>query len=387
MEINKYNYEIVLIDYLDGKLNPLEVAELLLFLEQHPDIKAEFEGLENVSISSIEQETFPAKDALKKKSAPITIDDNTINKFLVRKVEGDLNTHESVALSSFLATHKKYHRDLLLFEKTKLIADASILFPDKKSLKRGAKIIPLFHYVSAVAAILIFIFAIPILFQYFQSSNKINSSVADNSSIIKTEQQIIIPKEKEIFVKNNKPELAFSTKKNAIITKENKHIVSKNKIKIVEEPAIVNPIAENKNNTIQKTKDSISTDNTATLENTIEATHPKQNVETINNSVAQNQNTQQKNVSTIAAEKSFLSLKDLAQEKIKSISKDNLKEENSSTVKANKKITGWDIAALGVKAINKLSGKKIKLSNKYNEDGHLVEYAIASNNFEFSRQK
>ena len=211
--------------------------------------------------------------------------------------------------------------------------------------------------------------------------------MADNSSIIRTEQQIIIPKEKEIFVKNNKPELAFSTKKNAIITKENKHIVSKNKIKIVEEPAIVNPIAENKNNTIQKTKDSISTDNTATLENTIEATHPKQNVESINNSVAQNQNTQQKNVSTIAAEKSFLSLKDLAQQKIKSISKDNLKEENSASLKANKKITGWDIAALGVKAINKLSGKKIKLSNKYNEDGHLVEYAIDSNNFEFSRQK
>ena len=79
MEINKHNYEIVLIDYLDGKLNPLEVAELLLFLEQHPDIKAEFEGLENVSVSSIEQETFPAKDALKKKLAPITIDENTIS--------------------------------------------------------------------------------------------------------------------------------------------------------------------------------------------------------------------------------------------------------------------------------------------------------------------
>jgi hypothetical protein len=58
MEIDINNYESVLIDYFDGNLNALEVAEVLLFLEQHPEIKNEFEALgtlpetENISIGS-----------------------------------------------------------------------------------------------------------------------------------------------------------------------------------------------------------------------------------------------------------------------------------------------------------------------------------------------
>jgi hypothetical protein len=54
MSINRNNYETYLIDYLDGTLHPNEVAEVLLFLEQHADIKQEFEAMGGVVLPAIE---------------------------------------------------------------------------------------------------------------------------------------------------------------------------------------------------------------------------------------------------------------------------------------------------------------------------------------------
>ena len=38
MNIDKSNYEVYLIDYLDGKLTANEVSEVLLFLENNQDL-------------------------------------------------------------------------------------------------------------------------------------------------------------------------------------------------------------------------------------------------------------------------------------------------------------------------------------------------------------
>ena len=69
MKLTQKNYETYLVDYLDGKLTPLEVAELLLFLEQHPHIKAEFESFDCIVIDKAESEAFPDKQLLKKENS------------------------------------------------------------------------------------------------------------------------------------------------------------------------------------------------------------------------------------------------------------------------------------------------------------------------------
>ena len=46
MKINRNNYEMYFIDYLDGVLSPDLVSELLLFLDENPDLKEELSDLD-----------------------------------------------------------------------------------------------------------------------------------------------------------------------------------------------------------------------------------------------------------------------------------------------------------------------------------------------------
>ena len=65
--INRSNYEVWFIDYADGQLSPEQVAELLLFLEENPDLKNEFTLFEQVELP-VDTVEFPFKKSLKKKN-------------------------------------------------------------------------------------------------------------------------------------------------------------------------------------------------------------------------------------------------------------------------------------------------------------------------------
>ena len=58
MTINKHNYEAYFLDYHEGNLTPQEVADLLLFVEQHPELKDEFESFENVTLEDYSTPSF-----------------------------------------------------------------------------------------------------------------------------------------------------------------------------------------------------------------------------------------------------------------------------------------------------------------------------------------
>ena len=62
--INKNNYEAFFLDYYEGNLTTEQVAELLLFIEQHPEHKEEFESFENISLVP-EKNSFSVKSSLK----------------------------------------------------------------------------------------------------------------------------------------------------------------------------------------------------------------------------------------------------------------------------------------------------------------------------------
>jgi len=67
MKINRENYEVYFLDYLEGKLPPDLVDELLIFMDKNPDLKDEFEGLDTVALAPDEDIVFENKDSLKKK--------------------------------------------------------------------------------------------------------------------------------------------------------------------------------------------------------------------------------------------------------------------------------------------------------------------------------
>lgn len=129
--INKNNYESWFLDYHEGTLPAEQVAELFLFLEQHPELQEEFDAFENIKLTDDRTDVFPAKDFFKKN----VVDESNVQQFLIAEIEGNLNADEQQALNDFITANSQFEKDRLLYAKTKL-ADEAVIFPDKAILKK-----------------------------------------------------------------------------------------------------------------------------------------------------------------------------------------------------------------------------------------------------------
>jgi hypothetical protein len=153
MNINRNNFEIYCIDYYDGSLTPEQVAELFLFLEQNPDLKAEFDSFSGVSLPVID-ETFSAAESLKRGD----ISSDNISWYLAASAEGDLSETEEQKLAKFLQDNPSFEKDRKLFSMARLDASHIVEYPAKAELKRpeGRVIVfsTAFRYAAAAVIIL-----------------------------------------------------------------------------------------------------------------------------------------------------------------------------------------------------------------------------------------
>ena len=133
MNIDIHNYEAFFLDYHEGNLSPQEVAELLLFVEQHPELKEEFESFESITLYDLSPVSFEDKSSLKKE-----ITEENREEYFIRSAESDLNAAEKKLLDDFIEQHPHYSSELELFRKTILPVDHSIVFENKNELKRAA---------------------------------------------------------------------------------------------------------------------------------------------------------------------------------------------------------------------------------------------------------
>ncbi|HOZ16159.1 MAG TPA: hypothetical protein PLH91_10335 [Tenuifilaceae bacterium] len=135
MNINRENYETILVDYLDGKLCPEDEAELMFFLLKNPDIADEFEGLNDVTLSPAPMH-FPSKSALKKHHYQSMGIDNEIEYLCIANLEGDLTTDEDVRLRKLSEGDESIRHIKTVFSNTKLAVPHEIIYPHKSNIKR-----------------------------------------------------------------------------------------------------------------------------------------------------------------------------------------------------------------------------------------------------------
>lgn len=140
--INRNNYEAYLIDYLDGKLSAVEVSEVLLFLEQHPHIKEELNGLKEMHLS---EQDLPGPDFSSLMKPTYKDEKQKFEALIIGKIEGDTTPEEDSLLQKGLQLYPELVHDNYLFEQTKLTPDTTIIFPNKNTLKKGGWIVPLFQ--------------------------------------------------------------------------------------------------------------------------------------------------------------------------------------------------------------------------------------------------
>lgn len=207
MNITKNNYEVWFLDYFEQQLSAEQVAELFLFLEQHPALKEEFDSVEN-SISTpiaLEQEPLPHKETLKKFN---TVSAENIHEWLIADMEGDLNLTQSTALLTFLKAHPTYKAEQALYKKCRLDAKNEETFPNKHTLRKGV-VIPFYQHPSffRVAAILLLCIGGAILFSVYKQNSQPDRrfvEIKDTLSLPQnTEQRPPSPIEEKKFVSND----------------------------------------------------------------------------------------------------------------------------------------------------------------------------------------
>ncbi|KAB2859375.1 MAG: hypothetical protein F9K09_02470 [Flavobacteriales bacterium] len=164
--INKNNYEAFLLDYVEQNLSPEMVAELMLFLEQNPDLKTELDEFENTLFVQTPVATFEHKADIKQAA---------IEELMIAELEGLNNAKESAELQQAIKENALYASLFANYQKTILVPE-QIVYADKNSLKhKETKVVPINWWISSAAAVLFVVFTL----NPFVTDNNNNISSVD----------------------------------------------------------------------------------------------------------------------------------------------------------------------------------------------------------------
>ena len=170
MIMERSNYEIWLIDMLDGKLNELQIAELMSFLDSNPDLKEELDSLSSIRLDKAAI-IYPEKDLLKKSDAEIP--DSQFELLCVAHLEHDLNNEQEKELEEIISRNPEKDRVFQLLHKTTLTPQDHN-YKHKALLKRNSLTgwtKPVFIRVMSAAAMIAIIFSAYLLLPESRTEN------------------------------------------------------------------------------------------------------------------------------------------------------------------------------------------------------------------------
>lgn len=200
MKVNRNNYMLYFLDYFEGALSAEQQEELMHFLDDHADLKAEFNDFEMVYLPVDKDQVYNDKFSLKKpiiseglslqtgqKKPESPEQDAGTSPFLLHKepfpenfeitpenyeevfaayAEGDLTDDQALAAETFASSDAFYQRELDIIKAARFEADSGIEFRPKSALKKyfiGQVTRAIRQYGSVAAAILllaVFVFSL-----------------------------------------------------------------------------------------------------------------------------------------------------------------------------------------------------------------------------------
>ncbi len=179
MKINKQNYEIFFIDYLDNNLSKIKLKELNEFLEKNPELSNELNELKNFNLKDLSEENivFEEKNILKKNyiSEDKEISKEDFENLCVANLENDITKTLKNELKNHINNDVNKKKEFLLFQKIKFIPNKKIIFNGKNELKKifsYANGRYIFMTISSIAAIFLIFFS---LYLDFVRNEKINN--------------------------------------------------------------------------------------------------------------------------------------------------------------------------------------------------------------------
>lgn len=130
MKIDRSNFEIWLIDWLDGNLNENQTDQLEAFLLENPDLKAEAEEIAGIRLEPAEDK-FQFKDSLLKSASDLS--ENQFEHLCVAFLENDLTLPQMEEIKQEIAADPRRKAIFDAIRKARLVPP-EIIFSGKKKL-------------------------------------------------------------------------------------------------------------------------------------------------------------------------------------------------------------------------------------------------------------
>jgi hypothetical protein len=365
MKINKNNYEHYFLDYLDGNLSDREIQMLEDFLLFNPDLRGELEGTEKIILSP-ESIVFDQKEFLKKPDLSLPVNENNFEDFCIARAEGDLNDKQHTGLIKYSKEHPGTEKLFILFARLHLTPDLSIVFPGKEKLKRTIILISreiLYPLLSIAAAVT---FMLILYFRNEDNNKNMNGFTADLPAAI-IAKPVIVPQDKDkedLRVQKNKPVIQTASVITFSATTEKRKT-----------PVIKSGESQKNNNNENKTKDLLPPQR---LNPSFQIKLP---------SLADNQiytpSIERGKITYTAVKASkdspeYVSLSEYARKQL-------AEKILGNKAQVTDHISVWQIADAGISGINKITGSKMKLNKRINENGNVTFYSFDSKLLSFSK--
>ena len=240
--IGIHNYEEHIVNYLDGQSGPLETAELFLFLELHPELGVDLDDLSQMAVEPDLNVVYDFKEALKPghDADAQQISSENYLYYFTAYIEGDLSQKGVKSVNRFMAQNPAFKSDLLLLEKCKIEVPQTIVYPKKSELKKKTGIIiPLPVRWAALAASLLILFSVYIRLEP-TNTESINQILTKTETPVKEKAQGESVKDNpiETIVQTDKQTQNKSGNKKHIVTTEAKQTPVVESIKKERIPAL-----------------------------------------------------------------------------------------------------------------------------------------------------
>lgn len=223
MNINRDNYEMYFLLYVDNELTAAEKLAVDHFVAENPDLKTELDLLLDTTIQP-EVISFSGKaDLFKKEPTPDMIQED-----MLLHLDNELPAVLIPQLTQHIQSSETYKREWNILQQTKLDAAEKIIFHDKASLYRheSSRIISMRFWRVAVAAIFIIGLFVYIGITRFSKNDSLQNIAAKENGTIKRESNKATStpannqqqSSEEIIAKNN-PAVVANDNNNIAYTK------------------------------------------------------------------------------------------------------------------------------------------------------------------------
>lgn len=161
LSIDISNYELYVMDYIDGELSQEDKAHFEAFLMKHPDVAMEVEELMGSDFSLEPIEDFQDKKSLTIEIISIAgIDESNYEEAMAASVDSDINLGLVSDLDDFVEANPKLKRDLDLYRATKLVPSNELAFAGKSNLKKSIPLFATSAGIYRIAAAVLILFGI-----------------------------------------------------------------------------------------------------------------------------------------------------------------------------------------------------------------------------------